>query len=248
MNEIFDVYNIIFLIAAVVIFLRLRSVLGNRTGNERQPFDPYAARQKQDSQKSQTPDNEDNVIPLSGSEHVQHDPECAERKTREHIEAEIDKLAPKGSALNLGLREIWKAEPSFNPKEFTEGARGAYEIILMSFAQGDRRTLKDLLSPEVFNGFSAAIDDRESRNERVESTFVGIDKADIVDAAFNEKDKLAEVTIRFKGQLITATRDSENRIVDGDPTAVSDLTDIWTFARVTGKDDPNWKLVATESA
>ncbi|KZK84431.1 Tim44-like domain protein [Pseudovibrio sp. W64] len=248
MNEIFDVYNIIFLIAAVVIFLRLRSVLGNRTGNERQPFDPYSAQQKQDSQKTQAPENEDNVIPLPGSEHVQHDPERAEREAREQIEAEIDKLAKKGSELNHGLREIWKAEPSFNPKEFAEGARGAYEIILMSFAQGDRRTLKELLSPEVFSGFSAAIDDRESRNERVESTFVGIDKADIVEAVFNDKDKLAEVTVRFKGQLITATRDSENRIVDGDPTAVSDLTDIWTFARVTGENDPNWKLVATESA
>ncbi len=248
MNEIFDVYNIIFLIAAVVIFLRLRSVLGNRTGNERQPFDPYSAKQKQDSQKTQPVDTEDNIIPLPGNEHVQHDPEVAEREAREQIEAEIDKVAKKGTELNHGLREIWKAEPSFNPKEFVEGARGAYEIILMSFAQGDRRTLNDLLSPDVFSGFSAAIDDRESRNERVESTFVGIDKANIVEAVFNQKDQLAEVTVRFKAQLITATRDSENRIVDGDPTAVSELTDIWTFARETGVNDPNWKLVATESA
>ncbi|SDR26126.1 Tim44/TimA family putative adaptor protein [Pseudovibrio sp. Tun.PSC04-5.I4] len=248
MNEIFDVYNIIFLIAAVVIFLRLRSVLGNRTGNENQPHDPYSASQNQDSKQSQAPENDDNVIPLPGSENVDHDPERAEREAREQVEAEIDKMAKKGSDLNHGLREIWKAEPSFNPAEFVQGARSAYEIILMSFAQGDRRSLKDLLSPEVFAGFSAAIDDRESRNERVESTFVGIDKAGIVEANFNAKDKLAEVTIRIKGQLITATRDSENRIIDGDPTAVSELTDVWTFARVTGENDPNWRLVATESA
>ncbi|KZL19467.1 Tim44-like domain protein [Pseudovibrio axinellae] len=248
MNEIFDVYNIIFLIAAVVIFLRLRSVLGNRTGNERQSYDPYSASQKQDSKKPQAPENDDNVIPLPGSEHAHHDPERSEREAREEIEAEIDKVAKKGTDLNHGLREIWKAEPSFNPSEFTQGARSAYEIILMSFAQGDRHTLQELLSPDVFSGFSGAIDDRESRNERVESTFVGIDKADIVEAIFNEKDDLAEVTVRFKSQLITATRDSENRIVDGDPTAVSDLTDIWTFARVTTANDPNWKLVATESA
>lgn len=248
MNEIFDVYNIIFLIAAVVIFLRLRSVLGNRTGNERQPYDPYSAPQKKDPAKSKAPENDDNVIPLPGSEQVHHDPERAAREAREEIEAEIDRIAKKGSDLNHGLREIWKAEPSFNPKEFVQGARSAYEIILMSFAQGDRRTLKDLLSSEVFSGFSAAIDERESRNERVESTFVGIDKADIVEANFNAKDKLAEVTVRIKSQLITATRDSENRIVDGDPTAVSELTDIWTFARTTGVSDPNWKLVATESA
>lgn len=248
MNEIFDVYNIIFLIAAVVIFLRLRSVLGNRTGNERQPNDPYSASQNQDSQQSQAPENDDNVIPLPGSENANHDPERAEREAREQVESAIDKMAKKGSELNHGLREIWKAEPSFNPTEFVQGARSAYEIILMSFAQGDRRSLKDLLSPEVFAGFSAAIDDRESRNERVESTFVGIDKAGIVEANFNAKDKLAEVTIRIKGQLITATRDSENRIIDGDPTAVSELTDVWTFARVTGENDPNWRLVATESA
>ncbi len=248
MNEIFDVYNIIFLIAAVVIFLRLRSVLGNRTGNEGKPFDPYSAQKKQENQQSDAPQSDDNVIPLPGSEHVHHDPERAEREAREQVEAEINNVAKSGTALNHGLREIWKAEPSFNPKEFVAGARGAYEIILMSFAQGDRRTLKDLLSPEVFAGFSSAIDDRESRNERVESTFVGIDKADITEANFNAKDSLAEVTVRFKSQLITATRDSENRIVDGDPTAVSELTDIWTFARTTGANDPNWKLVATESA
>lgn len=248
MNEIFDVYNIIFLIAAVVIFLRLRSVLGNRTGNERKPFDPYSAPQRQDQNEPQASQNGDNVIPLPGADTAHVDPERAAREAREQIEAEIDKISTKGTKLNDGLRDIWGAEPNFNPKEFLQGARGAYEIILMSFAQGDRRTLKDLLSSDVYEGFVSAIDDRESRNVRVESTFVGIDKAELVDANLNPDDRVAEVTVRIKSQLITATRDSENRIVDGDPTAVSELTDIWTFARTTGTNDPNWKLVATESA
>ena len=248
MNEIFDVYNIIFLIAAVVIFLRLRSVLGNRTGNERKPFDPYSAQQQQEPKEAKPSKNGDNVIPLPGAEATHVDPERAEREAREQIEAEIDKISAKDTKVNDGLRAIWAAEPHFNPKEFLQGARGAYEIILMSFAQGDRRSLKDLLSTEVYEGFVGAIDERENRNERVESTFVGIDKAEIIDANLNPDDHIAEVTVRIKSQLITATRDSENRIVDGDPTAVSELTDIWTFARTTGTNDPNWKLVATETA
>jgi predicted lipid-binding transport protein (Tim44 family) len=119
-------------------------------------------------------------------------------------------------------------------------------MIVMAFAQGDRRTLKDLLSPEVYEGFEGAIKDRESRNEKVETQFVSIDKAEFSDALLRARN--AQVTVKFLSKLITATRDAQGAVIDGNPEKVTDVTDIWTFARDVTSRDPNWRLVATESA
>src|SRR6058998_224055 len=73
-------------------------------------------------------------------------------------------------------------DPSFDPRHFLTGARAAYEMIVTAYAQGDRRTLKNLLSKEVYDGFEAAIKDREARGEKAETRFVSIEKADITGA------------------------------------------------------------------
>ncbi|QGZ35421.1 Tim44/TimA family putative adaptor protein [Stappia indica] len=232
-----DITTIIFLVLAVVIFFRLRSVLGRRTGNERPPFDPYSAPERDNGAGG--PAQDDNVIPLPGQAAPQGGPSPAPAS------ATLDKVAPEGSALNQALRQILSVDRSFEPQGFLQGARAAYEMIVTAFANGDRKTLKNLLSKEVYDGFVAAISDRESRGETIESTFVGIDKADIVEAAL--KGSTAQVTVKFRSELISATRDRDGAIVDGDPNAVSDVTDIWTFARDTTSRDPNWRLVATES-
>ncbi|MHC5655665.1 Tim44/TimA family putative adaptor protein [Stappia sp.] len=236
MGHMFDVTTLIFLILAVVILLRLRSVLGKRTGSERPPFDPYSA-QDRDAKGGPGP-VEDNVISLPGQADASVPSQGASAAT-------LDKVAPQGSALNEALRQILSADRSFEPQGFLQGARAAYEMIVTAFAAGDRKALKGLLSKEVYEGFVAAISDRESRGETIESTFVGIDKADIVEAAM--KGSTAQITVRFRSELISATRDKDGAIVDGDPNAVSDVTDIWTFARDTTSRDPNWRLVATES-
>lgn len=242
MSEIFDVYNIIFLVLAIVIFLRLRSVLGKRTGNERPPFDPYSAPKENRSRNGGGEANGDNVIPLPGqTDTIDVEPEGEPATST----ATLDKVAPKGSALNEALRKILSADRSFDPASFLEGAKYAYEMVVTAYAHGDRKTLKSLLSREVYDGFVAAIQDRESRKETVDFTFVGIDKADIIEAAL--KDSNAQITVRFQSELISVTRDKDGNIVDGDPSKVSDVTDIWTFARDTTSRDPNWKLVATES-
>ncbi|SDU43578.1 Tim44/TimA family putative adaptor protein [Stappia sp. ES.058] len=238
MGHMFDVTTIIFLVLAVVIFLRLRSVLGKRTGHERPPFDPYSARDRESDAAEASTRADDNIIPLPGQ-----GPSSAPSQASEA--ATLETVAPEGTALNEALRKILSADRSFDPKTFVEGARAAYEMIVTAFAAGDRKTLKNLLSKDVYDGFVAAISDRESRGETIESTFVGIDKADIVEAAM--KGDTAQVTVKFRSELISATRDRDGAIVDGDPNAVSDVTDIWTFARDTTSRDPNWKLVATES-
>ena len=239
MNEIFDPLTLLLMGLAVFILFRLRSVLGKRTGNERPPFDPYS---KPEQSKDQA-NGQDNVIPLPNQTAQQSEGREENAPVGDVV---IDKVAPEGSALNSALKQILSVDRSFEPEPFLQGARAAYEMIVMAFADGDKKALKNLLSRDVYEGFVAAIDDREKRGETIESTFVGIDKAEIVEAAL--KGSTAQVTVKIHSQLISATRDKAGEVVDGDPAKVTEVVDIWTFARDTSTRDPNWKLVATESA
>lgn len=227
----FDFGTIFFLVAAVVIFLQLRNVLGRRTGNERKPFDPYTAGRTKEA--AQGPDN---VVSLPRKRAAGEPPV--------EVYAGIDAFAKPDGDLNKGLRAIKDADASFEPKTFVDGAKMAYEMIVMAYADGDRKTLKNLLSREVYDGFVAAITDRESKSEKVQSSFVGIDKADIVSAEM--KGGEAHVTLRIVSELISATRDKAGAVIDGDPETVAEVKDVWTFSRDTRSRDPNWKLVATE--
>ena len=132
------------------------------------------------------------------------------------------------------------------PRHFLSGARGAYEMIVLAFANGDRRALKDLLSSEVYESFEAVIKDREKHEQKTETRFVSIDKAELVGAEV--RDRAAQLTVRFVSQMISVTRDKAGTIVDGNPDKVADITDVWTFARDMSSRDPNWKLVGTGSA
>jgi predicted lipid-binding transport protein (Tim44 family) len=227
MNEVFDIYTIVFLVLAVVIFLRLRSVLGRRNGHERPPTDIYRP-------SPRTANNEDNVVPLPG----RNTP--AETASAEAMDEE-----EPATPLEKDLRDIRRADPSFNPDEFVEGAKMAYEMIVSAFAAGDRKSLKPLLARDVFDGFVSVIADRESRNETVESNFIGINKAEITEAAL--EGRTATITVRFVSELVSSTRNEAGAIVDGDPTEVMTVTDIWAFARDVTSRDPNWKLVSTET-
>ena len=235
MRDLFDIYTIIFLALAVFIFLRLRSVLGQRTGRERPPYDPYSAREA-----ARTSTN-DNVVTLP--------PRPADAAVKPAAEAEpVDRwkgIAEPGSAAAVGLDAVLAQDPTFDPKHFLTGARAAYEMIVTAYAQGDRRTLKNLLSKEVYDGFEAVIKERETRGEKAETRFVSIDKADIVGAEV--KGKTAQVTVRFVSQLVSVTRDRDGNVIEGSPDKVTDVTDVWTFARDLSSRDPNWKLVATEA-
>ncbi len=231
--EFLDFGTLFFIVAAVVIFLQLRNVLGRRTGNERPPFDPYTAARTRAGEKG---DAQDNVVSL---------PRRKGGAEGENPYASIDKVSEPGTPLNKGMRAIRDADPSFEPGRFVEGAKMAYEMIVMAYADGDRKTLKNLLSREVYDGFVSAIADREGRSEKIQSSFVGIDKADIVSAEM--KGTEAHVTLRIVSELISATRDSSGAVIDGDPETVAEVKDVWTFARDTRSRDPNWKLVATEA-
>ncbi|MCB1478999.1 MAG: Tim44 domain-containing protein [Rhodobiaceae bacterium] len=226
MNGFFDIYTIIFLVVAVAIFLRLRSVLGRRTGHERPTGEQMAHARKQAE--------EGNVIHLPGNAD-------AKSAANEDVPDEPEPKTP----LERTLAEVRKIDPSFTAQSFEQGARAAYEMIVTAYATGDRRTLRPLLSREVYEGFVSAIAERESRGEKVESSFVGIDKADITDA--NLSGKTATLSVTFVSQMVTATLDAEGKVLAGDPNEVSTVTDIWSFSRDVSSRDPNWKLVSTES-
>ena len=230
-----DFVTLFFLVAAVLIFLQLRNVLGRRTGNEKPPRDVFGSSSQRDVAGSAENGEAGKVVTLPRRD-------AAEDEERY---AAIDAVATPGTSLNDALREVRKADASFNPKEFADGARMAYEMIVMAFADGDRKVLKGLLSREVFEGFDAAIADRESKGEKIKSTFVGIDKADITRAEIKGSEAL--VTVRIVSQMISATYDKADRLIDGDAEAVAEVSDLWTFARDIRSRDPNWKLVATES-
>jgi predicted lipid-binding transport protein (Tim44 family) len=232
-----DIYTIIFLALAVFIFLRLRNVLGQRTGNERPPYDRAARNVVQGAQ-----DNK--VVPMPGTVIDQ-----APLAPSADATPAVDRwkgIAEPGTSLAHGLDGIAAQDSSFDPRHFLGGARSAYEMIVLAFANGDRRALKDLLSSEVYESFEAAIKEREKQEQKTETRFVSIDKAEIVGA--ETRDRAAQLTVRFVSQMISVTRDKAGTIVDGNPDKVADITDVWTFARDTTSRDPNWKLVGTGSA
>jgi predicted lipid-binding transport protein (Tim44 family) len=222
--------TIFFIVAAVLVLLQLRSVLGKRTGNEKPPFNPYAARApKEGDAKPQG-----NVISLP-----------VRKSGAEADFTDIDALAKPGSEVNKGLRAVRAADAAFDPKEFLNGAKIAYEMIVTAFAEGDRKALRGLLAKDVFDGFEAEITARDQRGEKMQSSFVGINKIDFVDAEVKGAD--SHLTLRIVSQLISATLDRGGKVIEGDPETVTEVKDVWTFARDMRSKDPNWKLVATEA-
>jgi predicted lipid-binding transport protein (Tim44 family) len=236
MNGTFDILTLLFLVIAVVIFLRLRSVLGRRTGNERPRYDPYSA---QDANGKPV---RDNIVTLPRGEPARP----AEAIDEATFARRLKDVAPENSDIAQKLTAIAQQDRSFDPKHFMQGARAAYEMIVTAFAQSDRKTLRQLLSREVFDSFSLALDEREKAGETVDFKFVGISKAEINDAEL--LGRAAHITVKFVSELITATRNAAGEVVDGDASQIREVTDIWTFARELSARDPNWRVVATGAA
>ena len=235
MGEFLDFPTLIVIVVAIVVLLRLRSVLGTRTGNERPPSVRY------ESISRTRPDNDDTVVPLPVRKNPQDSAE-AERAQRK-LEAEIEKFSAGKPEVEEGLRAIAGADPSFSPKTFIEGAKSAYEMIVTAYAAGDRKTLKMLLDKDVYDSFEAAIIERESAGHTVDFTFVGLSGIDYFEAELEKRN--AVVTLRIDAEVVSITRDKEGEIVEGTPGQVVAIADEWTFMRNTRSRDPNWKLVAT---
>lgn len=240
-SAVLDIYTIIFLALAVFIFVRLRSVLGQRSGRERPPYDPFS----RDTTRPPAP--ADNVVNLpERTTDLAPGPVPGPASMPLPGGFRWEGVTQPGSPLAGALDQIVAVEPDFDAKHFITGAKSAYEMIVLAFASGDRKALKDLLSKEVYDGFVTAIGEREAKGETMESRFVAIERAELVEASV--RGRTAQLTLRFVSQLISVTRGREGEVIDGSPDTVADVTDVWTFARELGARDPNWKLVATEAA
>ncbi len=214
---------VLFAMVAAFLVLRLRSVLGRKTGHEQRRVDPV-------SQRSAEREADGKVVELPNR-----------HAGREAEEPAIDPSDPMAA----GLTRIRIADNSFNPKEFAEGARSAFEMIVQAFAAGDTATLRNLLADDVYENFSVAIGERAEATQTLETTIIGIKSAEIIEADMDGDD--AVVTVKFVSEQVNVTRDSEGRVVEGDPNQVTDITDIWSFRRNTRSRDPNWKLDETRS-
>ncbi len=226
MSEGFQFLDIIVLaMIAGFIALRLGSVLGRRTGDEPPPHDPYDI----DGQ----PKARNNGAEMGASQAANG--EAGLLGTG--ITAE--------SSLGKTLSAIMAADRSFNPDGFLAGAAAAYGMILEAFAKGDREALEDLVSPEVFSDFDAAIAVREDAGQTFETRIVDLGTAAIENASIEGRQ--AEIEVCFEAEIVSVLRDSEGRILEGNPADVEIVKNVWTFAREISDQDPNWHVIATQT-
>lgn len=246
MGEGFQFFDII-LFAAIAAFLvlRLRSVLGKRTGHQERPtHDPFQqAQQKQQERTGEAGSDRDKVIPMPDRNTRT---ESGSGEAGEVTDSDLKAAAEKAETpLSAGLTQIKLADRDFDEAQFLEGAKGAFEMVVSAFAQGDRETLRQLLADDVYRDFESAITEREHAGQKLETTVVNIRQADIIEAEL--QNRTAFVTVKFVSEQINLLRDQQGETIEGDAEHVADVTDIWTFARNTRSRDPNWVLVATRS-
>lgn len=217
---------ILFAMIAAFLVFRLRSVLGRRTGHERPPPEPHTMGPGE-------PAAPDNVVSLPGRK---------DQSEQDEVAAALASDDP----LVAGVAQIQSADSTFNPDEFCEGAKSAFEMIVQAFAAGDLKVLRSLLNDEVYDNFSAAVRQREAADEELDTTVIGIKSSDLIEARV--EGRMAFVTVKFQSEQVNVTRNKDGDVVDGDPNRITNITDIWTFARNTRARDPNWTLVETRSS
>jgi len=233
---------ILAMIAAFLIF-RLRSVLGRRTGHERQRQNPFTERNRADDVAGPGERGgergPDNVVTLpsrdrdgagSGDDEPEEQPGPA-RQSATAADAE------------RGLAQIRSADPSFDPRGFLQGAQAAFGMIVEAYANGDTGTLRPLLSDDLYDAFAGAIRERLTRGETLETRIKSIERADIEEARM--EGRTAFVVVRFVTDQVNVTRDKDGAVIDGDPDESAEVVDLWTLARNTRATDPNWVLVET---
>lgn len=219
MSEGFAYIDILFFaMVAAFIALRLRNVLGKRTGHEHE------------RRRTETVRQGDKVVAMPNRPGARHGSEGA-----------IADLSD--GAVKSGLTQIRLADSQFELDHFLGGARQAFEMIVEAFAAGDKDALRPLLAPDVFDGFARAIDERGEAGYKLDTQVLRMKSVEVVEAGMN--DTRARIAVRFVSEQINVTRDAEGRVVEGDADTAQDVTDVWTFERDTRATDPNWELVET---
>lgn len=210
---------ILLAMVAAFILLRLRSKLGEHSEQDR--FPPPAANGGAMGQRNSTYDAE----PVQNENTV--------------VDLEGD------PALRHTFTDIRRQDSSFDVNQFLDGAQQAYGMILEAFWAGDRETLRNFLDDSVYGQFEAAITSREEGELTLENRIVDIDSAKVVAAEL--ANKVAELTVQFKSEIVAVTRDKDGNVIEGDVSDVVEMNDSWTFSRNVKSRDPRWTLVATRA-
>ncbi len=216
----FDI--ILFAMVAAFLVLRLRSVLGRRTGNERR-----------------------RDLFVRGSTPAGDKVGAGKIVTLAPRPGPLAAVTPPSNTVAGGIAQISATDPGFEASAFLDGARGAFELIVNAFARGDKAALRPLLSDDTYRSFTTAIDEREAASETLETRIAKIKDIDIVEAGMDNR--MARVAVKLVTDQINVLRAHDGSVVDGDPQNLIEKTDYWTFARDTRSNDPNWLLVATGS-
>lgn len=203
---------------AIFLILKLKSVLGTRDGFEKPPvpLDELRPRVKRDFEV------------IEGG-----------------ADPDITDHAEEGSDTAKALAAMKTAEPAFKVNTFLQGARGAYEMILMAFERGNIDDIRSFLDDEIEAAFTQAINAREEKGLTIDSKFIGLKELSLQSATYDPVTKRAEVSIRYVAELTSAVRDKAGEIVEGNPKEIKRQRDVWTYGRTMGSADPNWQLVAT---
>ena len=199
MGSSFEFVDIILLaMLAGFIILRLRNILGRKTGHQGKPMSRYFTRGMEVLK-----DIENNEAIKSGN---------------------VDEEAKK---------------------QFLKGASVAYEQIITSFAKGDKKSLKSLLGKNMFEDFSEVIDERNKKNVKYETTFIGIKSSKILE--FKKIENIYKVTVNFVSEIITCVKDKDNKVIEGNPDTIKTVNDVWKFSKNMWSQDPTWYLVETSN-
>jgi predicted lipid-binding transport protein (Tim44 family) len=223
MTTLFSMIIDIIIFAAVAAFFgwKLWSVLGSRTGDERERPTIYSATENDASPLTADGDTDNAVI---------------EGQVRELNTAPANSLA-------AAVASIRQADHTFEEKQFLAGARTAFTMIVEAFAKGNEEALKGLLKSNVLSGFVSEIERRKAAGETMETRIVRILAADI--SAARVDGTMAVVTVDFTSEQISVTRNAAGEVIDGNPTKPEHVAESWVFERDITSRDPNWFLVAT---
>lgn len=215
---------VILALIAGFILLRLRSVLGSKTGND-------------------LPSYFDRPLPIAPEKQepiVQLDEKSLKAK-RDEPDAYMATL--DNAVVAEVISAIKVKDPQFTASHFLDGAKGAFEMVFDAFAKGDRQTLKMLLSDNVLKEFSGAIDARGLQDNKTETTLVSVKAKDITDASLTGS--TAHITVHFSSEQVSVVRNGKGEIVEGNPSDILPVEDHWVFERDITSRNPNWKIIET---
>ncbi len=222
MNQLIEI--VFFAALAAYLFFRLWSVLGRNTAEDED-------RQEQKQQKLEEMGSDNNIISLPA------------RPQKPQVENDPYADLPPG--IREGLRQLQEKDSTFDLDDFLKGARYAFSMIVEAFAKGDRETLKELLYPEVYDSFRSALDSREAAHQTMETIIEKINRIEI--DSIEIQDNQVNITLRYKTHQIITTSDKDGNIIDNPARISLPMTDIWTFSRPIGSDNPNWFLASTRA-